>query len=144
ADGLNDWFCEALGLNEVEILQKTQTKSLKKLIVYVPKTHADQLRQALGEAKAGMLGNYHHMSYTSNGQGRFIPSVQANPTIGQAEQLSIVAEEKIEFIVENQYLPSVLQTMYRVHPYEEHTSELQSRFDLVCRLLLEKKKITHL
>src|SRR5438067_3780288 len=26
---------------------------------------------------------------------------------------------------------------------EEHTSELQSRFDLVCRLLLEKKKYTH-
>src|SRR5437868_11021673 len=26
---------------------------------------------------------------------------------------------------------------------EEHTSELQSRFDLVCRLLLEKKKPTH-
>src|SRR5699024_11977499 len=25
---------------------------------------------------------------------------------------------------------------------EEHTSELQSRFDLVCRLLLEKKKPT--
>src|SRR5699024_9517603 len=24
---------------------------------------------------------------------------------------------------------------------EEHTSELQSRFDLVCRLLLEKKKL---
>src|SRR5437868_9490596 len=27
---------------------------------------------------------------------------------------------------------------------EEHTSELQSRFDIVCRLLLEKKKKTHL
>src|SRR2546428_5773456 len=26
---------------------------------------------------------------------------------------------------------------------EEHTSELQSRSDLVCRLLLEKKKINH-
>src|SRR2546428_3582846 len=26
---------------------------------------------------------------------------------------------------------------------EEHTSELQSRSDLVCRLLLEKKKITN-
>src|SRR5699024_12113999 len=26
---------------------------------------------------------------------------------------------------------------------EEHTSELQSRFDLVCRLLLEKKKLKH-
>src|SRR5207249_5834205 len=28
----------------------------------------------------------------------------------------------------------------RVVRSEEHTSELQSRFDLVCRLLLEKKK----
>src|SRR5699024_11288706 len=27
------------------------------------------------------------------------------------------------------------------HRSEEHTSELQSRFDLVCRLLLEKKNI---
>src|SRR5207249_10057219 len=33
-------------------------------------------------------------------------------------------------------------TMTAVFDYrsEEHTSELQSRFDLVCRLLLEKKK----
>src|SRR5207249_10427447 len=28
----------------------------------------------------------------------------------------------------------------RIGRSEEHTSELQSRFDLVCRLLLEKKK----
>src|SRR5437868_13874400 len=28
----------------------------------------------------------------------------------------------------------------RIVRSEEHTSELQSRFDLVCRLLLEKKK----
>src|SRR5438309_7774512 len=28
----------------------------------------------------------------------------------------------------------------RVHRSEEHTSELQSQFHLVCRLLLEKKK----
>src|SRR5699024_11928544 len=29
-----------------------------------------------------------------------------------------------------------------LHRSEEHTSELQSRFDLVCRLLLEKKNKT--
>src|SRR5699024_8302881 len=34
---------------------------------------------------------------------------------------------------------SILATLYTVRS-EEHTSELQSRFDLVCRLLLEKKK----
>src|SRR2546421_1067255 len=31
----------------------------------------------------------------------------------------------------------------RPHRSEEHTSELQSRSDLVCRLLLEKKKKNH-
>src|SRR5690349_22295966 len=30
-----------------------------------------------------------------------------------------------------------------LHRSEEHTSELQSRRDLVCRLLLEKKKKNH-
>src|SRR5690606_40716477 len=35
--------------------------------------------------------------------------------------------------------------MLLIHRSEEHTSELQSRENLVCRLLLEKKKIkTHL
>src|SRR5699024_11529987 len=31
------------------------------------------------------------------------------------------------------------ETLYDTCRSEEHTSELQSRFDLVCRLLLEKK-----
>src|SRR5207249_11143669 len=31
-------------------------------------------------------------------------------------------------------------TLEKLARSEEHTSELQSRFDLVCRLLLEKKK----
>src|SRR5437868_13153908 len=33
-----------------------------------------------------------------------------------------------------------LRSSFSHHRSEEHTSELQSRFDLVCRLLLEKKK----
>src|SRR5207249_6862357 len=38
---------------------------------------------------------------------------------------------------------SILPFFLSVFRSEEHTSELQSRFDLVCRLLLEKKnKIT--
>src|SRR5207249_9944026 len=32
------------------------------------------------------------------------------------------------------------RTKRELRDSEEHTSELQSRFDLVCRLLLEKKK----
>src|SRR5207249_8405297 len=37
--------------------------------------------------------------------------------------------------------PYIIGAIYgNVRRSEEHTSELQSRFDLVCRLLLEKKK----
>src|SRR5699024_11917622 len=38
--------------------------------------------------------------------------------------------------------PQSLRSLYPIlyNRSEEHTSELQSRFDLVCRLLLEKKK----
>src|SRR5207247_5791440 len=35
---------------------------------------------------------------------------------------------------------AVLDEQIVAHRSEEHTSELQSRVDLVCRLLLEKKK----
>src|SRR5438105_6086762 len=37
----------------------------------------------------------------------------------------------------------LLQQRVGLHRSEEHTSELQSRVDLVCRLLLEKKKLKH-
>src|SRR5437868_15181256 len=37
-------------------------------------------------------------------------------------------------------LPLDRQRLAPLDRSEEHTSELQSRFDLVCRLLLEKKK----
>src|SRR3712207_8005717 len=44
-------------------------------------------------------------------------------------------------------LPAILRKRARVGEWrprsEEHTSELQSRQYLVCRLLLEKKKIHH-
>src|SRR5690606_40192493 len=36
--------------------------------------------------------------------------------------------------------PSAVASYVRGHRSEEHTSELQSRENLVCRLLLEKKK----
>src|SRR5699024_12238641 len=52
------------------------------------------------------------------------------------------AKQKIEELeltpYEDNQLKSAISVILRRS--EEHTSELQSRFDLVCRLLLEKKK----
>src|SRR2546429_6724909 len=52
----------------------------------------------------------------------------------------------LDLVVRNSApLPSILQIFFFTVPValtrsEEHTSELQSRLHLVCRLLLEKKK----
>src|SRR5216683_4195579 len=43
-------------------------------------------------------------------------------------------------LVRPAHLPRARSTRPRAPRSEEHTSELQSRSDLVCRLLLEKKK----
>src|SRR5699024_12451154 len=58
------------------------------------------------------------------------------------DQLTALNEEMLETAIEAPL--AELAERYRGHDgvqrSEEHTSELQSRFDLVCRLLLEKKK----
>src|SRR5699024_12220037 len=48
-------------------------------------------------------------------------------------------QRKVEILCEGESVPVPVQALDNVRS-EEHTSELQSRFDLVCRLLLEKKK----
>src|SRR5260370_18995756 len=39
-----------------------------------------------------------------------------------------------------QICPDITSKRFQIHRSEEHTSELQSHLNLVCRLLLEKKK----
>src|SRR5699024_7045551 len=55
-----------------------------------------------------------------------------------AEKLELVGTMCIEFFISDEDEVFVNEIAPRS---EEHTSELQSRFDLVCRLLLEKKQI---
>src|SRR5207247_7453160 len=53
-----------------------------------------------------------------------------------------LAVQRVFFVMQNDVLvaiPLFLFMGYVIERSEEHTSELQSRVDLVCRLLLEKK-----
>lgn len=45
-----------------------------KVIVTVPVAHADAVRKALGDAGAGVFGNYKHCSFSVVGTGRFLPT----------------------------------------------------------------------
>ncbi len=55
---------------------------LVKIVVYVPLSHADAVRQALGEAGAGKIGDYSFCSFSSRGIARFKPEEGADPAIG--------------------------------------------------------------
>ena len=94
-----------------------------KLIVYVPETHADAVRQAIGEAGGGKLGNYSSASFSTKGTGRFKPEAGARPAIGTVGKLEEVAEERIECVCEKETLAVVIAAVRRVHPYEEPAME---------------------
>ena len=125
-DGLNDWFCEMLGVTVDGYMTQTHVERLKKLVVYVPEADAERMRQALGEAGAGEQGNYHHTSFSSNGQGRFTPNGKAKPAIGKLEQATIVSETRIEVLFPERRQEQVLQAMFAAHPYEEPAFDLLS------------------
>src|SRR5207248_9404103 len=68
------------------------------------------------------------------------------PPVKPGQSKIAVGKTRIEEIQRNQRVPSSRGDVWEAcwHPRElrseEHTSELQSPYDLVCRLLLEKKQ----
>lgn len=90
-----------------------------KIVVFVPLTHTDKVREAIGKAGGGIIGNYNHCSFSSRGVGRFKPNEKANPHIGKANTLEAVEEERIEFICPKDKAKQVIKAMKATHPYEE-------------------------
>ncbi|MBP1047485.1 Nif3-like dinuclear metal center hexameric protein [Enterococcus sp. BWM-S5] len=123
-NGLNDWFCELLGIHETTYLTKTHTVPYKKLAVFVPVEHAAEMRTALGQAGAGTQGDYRNTSYSMIGTGRFTPVDGANPTIGELNQEERVQEAKIEVIFPETLERQVISAMLAAHPYEEPAFDL--------------------
>lgn len=93
--------------------------SKHKIVVYVPGTHADVVRDAMGKAGAGTIGNYSNASFSSPGTGRFKPEEGAHPTIGEVGKTEEVEEVKIETLCDSELLPAVIEAIKRTHPYEE-------------------------
>lgn len=93
--------------------------NIVKLVVFVPETHTNIVREAMGKAGAGKIGNYSYCTFSTKGIGRFIPEGGANPHIGQVGKLEEVIEERIETVVERTKLQDVIKAIKEVHPYEE-------------------------
>jgi dinuclear metal center YbgI/SA1388 family protein len=117
--GVNDLMADALQLQNTEVLVPLSEDKLKKLSVFVPVDHADDLREALGNAGAGHIGNYTHCSFSTEGRGAFRPEAGADPFIGEPGKMERPAEEKVETLFYASEEKNVLQAVKKAHPYEE-------------------------
>lgn len=92
--------------------------------MYVPASHANKLREAIGNAGAGIIGNYTHCTFTIKGTGRFKPGEGAHPTIGEIGKLEEVEEDRIETVCTGDKIQAVLSAIKEVHPYEEPATDV--------------------
>ena len=122
--GVNDMLAEALELKDTSILKVTHREKLHKLAVYVPVSAEHEVREALGNAGAGSLGNYSHCSFTLSGTGRFKPDREADPYIGSPGEFEHVDEVKVEVVVTEPSVNKVVKAMLKAHPYEEVAYDL--------------------
>src|SRR5437868_12213611 len=105
-----------------------------------------ELRAAVSAAAAELSGNGATATFSFDrppkpefGDYSTNAAMLLAPTMG--EQPRAVAE-RLGGLVEQRLSDGIDKVDVAGPRSEEHTSELQSRFDLVCRLLLEKKKIS--
>ncbi|MCZ8511189.1 Nif3-like dinuclear metal center hexameric protein [Paenibacillus filicis] len=122
--GINDMMAEAIGMTKTEPLDEVHTDKLKKLVVFAPQDHAENVRKALFEAGAGWIGDYSHCSFNIEGTGTFMPKEGTDPYIGQQGKLEAVKEIRIETIVPQSVERKAVQAMLRAHPYEEVAYDL--------------------
>jgi len=94
-------------------------QNVVKIVVFVPEIHTDVIRKAMGDAGAGLIGDYSHCSFSVKGVGRFIPLPSAHPTIGKIGKYEEVVEERIETVCYKKDLKKIISAIKKVHPYEE-------------------------
>lgn len=100
------------------------------IVVIVPETHADAIRDALARAGAGQVGHYSHGSYSVKGISRFMPNEGANPYIGKIGIMEEVIEERIETVCSYALLERVVEEVRKAHPYEEPGIDIYPAYEI--------------
>lgn len=121
--GVNAKICATLGLQNCRILAPKHNL-LKKLITYVPHSHADAVRDALFEAGAGHIGNYSEVSFNANGTGTFKANENATPFVGETGKRHREEEIRVETIYPAIAESKILMALILAHPYEEVAYDL--------------------
>lgn len=90
-----------------------------KIVVTIPLENVEEVRNAICDVGAGVIGNYTHCSMSTKCIGTFKPNEEANPYIEEINTLEFVEEEKLEVVCDCKKVKEVLNKLREVHPYEE-------------------------
>ena len=107
-----------------------QESNFFKIRTAVPVANASVVRQAMGDAGAGVQGNYSHCSGSYLTTGRFTPLAGANPAIGSVGQPEEVEEEMIEMLCHKDKIQQVIVALKKAHPYEEPAIDIIARLEI--------------
>lgn len=88
------------------------------LIFYVPASHLESVKDALFKAGGGCIGHYDRCAWQTLGDGQFRPLAASNAFIGTKNDITKVAEYKVEMVCSAESIKSVLQALLASHPYE--------------------------
>lgn len=121
--GTNKVLSDAIGLVNSKILIP-QSSGILKLITYVPKNHAERLKESLFESGAGNIGNYDQCSFSLEGKGTFRGNENSHPTIGEKGKRHTGEEIQLSVIFPNHLKGNILNALFSNHPYEEVAYEL--------------------
>jgi len=100
-----------------------------KIIVTIPIEDVDKVRNAICEVGAGVIGNYTYCSMSTKCIGTFKPNDEANPYIGEKNNLEFVEEEKLEVVCDVSIVKKVILKLREVHPYEEPAIDIVPLID---------------
>lgn len=123
--GVSAKICEVLQLKNTNVLIPKKG-IIKKLTTYIPTANLDTLRNALFSAGAGNIGNYDNCSFTVLGEGTFKGNEDSNPVVGKKGALQKTKETKITITFEQKNEQTILDTLFKNHPYEEVAYEIVS------------------
>ncbi len=123
SNGVSRKMAEKLGLEDISVLSPLE-KRLLKLITYIPESHLEEVRSALFEAGAGVIGNYDYCGFAAPGTGSFRGNEMTNPFRGKKGKIHFEKEIRFETVLYSHLRDKVIKALLDVHPYEEVAYDL--------------------
>ncbi len=95
-----------------------------KICFFVPATHLELVKQALFNQGAGKIGDYDGCAWQTLGEGQFRPLQGSAPFIGEVDNITTLAEYKVEMVCADGLIKQAVQALLLAHPYQEPAYEV--------------------